>query len=46
MTRNFGVIFTLYVTNSREYNNRIPHVRTVGVLDVYLCLGCSGVGSG
>ena len=25
MTRNFGVIFTLYVTNSREYNNRIPH---------------------
>ena len=25
MTRNLGVIFTTYVTNSREYNNRITH---------------------
>ena len=29
MTRNFGVIFTPHVTNSREYNNRIPHIRSV-----------------
>ena len=25
MTINFGVIFTLYITNSRDDNNRIPH---------------------
>ena len=32
MTRNFGVIFTLYVTNSREYNNRIEFHESSDVL--------------
>ena len=31
MTRNFGVIFTPYITNSREYNNRIPHQSLAGI---------------